>query len=79
MTRVDKDHDLKEIIKNVYIEHKGRYGYRRIHLELKKRGLLVNHKKIQRLMTELGLKARVRVNRRYNSYKGKSERKLRIL
>ncbi|MGY3781782.1 IS3 family transposase, partial [Streptococcus gallolyticus] len=52
-----------------------RYGYRRIHLELKNRGYKVNHKKVQRLMTELGLKARIRAKRRYNSYKGEVGKK----
>lgn len=75
LARGDKDSDLKEIIKNIYNEHKGRYGYRRTHLELRNRGLQVNHKKVQRLMTELGLKARIRVNRRYNSYKGEVGKK----
>ncbi|EFY02210.1 IS3-Spn1, transposase [Streptococcus dysgalactiae subsp. dysgalactiae ATCC 27957] len=56
-------------------ENKGRYGYRRIHLELKNRGYKVNHKKVQRLMTELGLKARIRAKRRYNSYKGEVGKK----
>ncbi|HEL0586127.1 TPA: IS3 family transposase, partial [Streptococcus equi subsp. zooepidemicus] len=66
---------LKETIQDIYAEHKGRYGYRRVHLELKNRGLHVNHKKVQRLMTELGLKARIRAKRRYNSYKGEVGKK----
>lgn len=32
-------------IKAIYEEHKHRYGYRRITWELRRRGLLVNHKK----------------------------------
>lgn len=71
----DKDQELKETIQDIYAEHKGRYGYRRIHLELRNRGHNVNHKKVQRLMTELGLKARARAKRRYNSYKGEVGKK----
>lgn len=71
----DKDAELKEIIQDIYTEHKGRYGYRRIHLELSNRGYNVNHKKVQRLMKELGLKAKIRARRRYNSYKGEVGKK----
>lgn len=75
LAQKDKDSDLKETIQDIYADHKGRYGYRRVHLELKNRGLYVNHKKVQRLMTELGLKARIRAKRRYNSYKGEVGKK----
>jgi len=63
------------MIQAIYIEHKGRYGYRRIHLELRNRGYRINHKKVQRLMRDLGLKARIRAKRRYNSYKGEVGKK----
>lgn len=75
LSQEDKDAELKELIAGIYTEHKGRYGYRRIHLELRNRGYQINHKKVQRLMKELGLKARIRVKRRYNSYKGEVGKK----
>ncbi|GFK31585.1 transposase [Streptococcus canis] len=75
LNREDKNKDIKQDIKAIYTEHKGRYGYRRIHLELQNRGYAVNHKKVQHLMTELGLKAKIRVKRRYNSYKGEVGKK----
>jgi len=53
----------------IYTEHSGRYGYRRITDELRNRGHLVNHKKVQRIMGELGLKCAVRM-KKYRSYKG---------
>ncbi len=34
MDRVDKYKDVKETIKQIFHEHQGRYGYRRITLEL---------------------------------------------
>lgn len=37
-----------------------RFGYRRIHLLLKKEGMQINHKKVFRLYQELGLKVRRR-------------------
>lgn len=68
--RPDKEADLKTLIKEIYDEHKGRYGYRRIRDELSNRGHKVNHKKVQRIMNELGLKSLVRI-KKYRSYKGK--------
>ena len=70
LDKPDKDKDLKVEIQSIYDEHKGHYGYRRIHLELRNRGFHVNHKKVQRLMKELGLTAHIRRKRKYNSYKG---------
>ena len=53
--QTDKDQDIKIEILSIYREHKGNYGYRRIHLELRNRGYSVNHKKVQRLMKVLDL------------------------
>ncbi|WP_415805445.1 IS3 family transposase, partial [Klebsiella africana] len=39
---------------------KGRYGYRRITLALRKQGLRINHKTVQRLMAELSLRSVIR-------------------
>ena len=38
--------------------------------ELRNRGFVVNHKKVQRLMKVLGLTARIRRKRKYSSYQG---------
>jgi len=67
--RPDKDADLKSLITAIYYEHKGRYGYRRITDELHNQGHTVNHKKVQRIMRELGLKSIVRM-KKYRSYRG---------
>ena len=53
----------------IFHENKGRYGYRRITMELRSRGFALNHKTVQRLMKELGLVCRVRM-KKYKSYKG---------
>ena len=67
----DKYAKLKEQIKVIYHENKGRYGYRRITDELHNRGYEINHKTVQRLMKILGLKCMVRI-KRYRSYKGET-------
>ena len=72
---VDKDKELKTEIQAIYNDHKGNYGYRRVTLELRNRGFVVNHKKVQRLMKVLGLSARIRRKRKYSSYKGEIGKK----
>ncbi|PLT32123.1 IS3 family transposase [Bacillus sp. V5-8f] len=67
--RPDPDAELKKLILSIYDEHEGRYGYRRIRDELRNRGYKVNHKKVQRITNELGLKCIVRM-KKYKSYKG---------
>ena len=70
LDKPDKDQELKAEVQLIFIEHKGNYGYRRIHLELRNRGYLVNHKRVQRLMEVLNLQAKMRQKRKYSSYKG---------
>lgn len=65
----DKDHDLKIEIKNIFMKHKGRYGYRRITLALRNNGLIINHKKVKRIMKELRLFGKT-PKAKYKSYKG---------
>lgn len=65
----DKYEDLKTQIKEVFDQHKARYGYRRITAAVRQLGYKVNHKTVQRLMGELGIKSRVRV-KKYQSFKG---------
>ncbi|STZ08645.1 Integrase core domain [Moraxella caprae] len=79
----DKDLDLKEQIKHIYHTHKGRYGYRRICAELNQtlagQGIVINHKRVQRLMKEMGLKAKIRAQRykAYSSYQGEHQDKIK--
>ena len=67
--KVDKYAQAKAEITAIFHENKGRYGYRRVTDELRNRGILLNHKTVQRLMKELGLVCRVRM-KKYRSYKG---------
>jgi putative transposase len=63
-----------EIIK-IFNGNKGRYGYRRVTVEMKNKGYKLNHKTVQRLMKEMGIKSKVR-KRRYNSYKVGNENRV---
>lgn len=72
ISKKDKDEEndslMNEIIA-IFYEHKSRYGYRRITLELKNRGYSVNHKKVKRLMFRMELYG-VTPKAKYKSYKG---------
>lgn len=65
----DKYEGVKKLIAQIYHRHKGRFGYRRITLELSQKGVVINHKTVLRLMKVLGLKSIIRV-KKYKSYKG---------
>ena len=69
MGHKDKYADIKTKITEIFHEHQGRYGYRRITDELHNQNFTINHKAVQRLMKELGLVCRVRM-KKYRSYKG---------
>ena len=69
MVREDKYAIIKTKITELFHEHQGRYGYRRITDELHNQNFAINHKTVQRLMKELGLVCRVRM-KKYRSYKG---------
>ena len=70
--RVDPNKELEEKILAIHDEHKD-FGYRRMQAILRKEGINVNKKKVQRIMQKLGLQVTsyTRKSRRYNSYKGK--------
>ena len=41
---------VRSAIQEVALKHRRRYGYRRITAELRRQGMLVNHKRVWRLM-----------------------------
>ena len=64
---------IRKRIKQIYDMNHGRYGYRRICMELRNEDMVINHKTVQKLMNQMGLKAKTR-KRRYHSYKGETGR-----
>lgn len=66
--KVAEDKIIIDQIKAIFNEHKSRYGYRRVYLELKKT-IKINHKKVQRIMQENNLKG-IHPKVKYHSYKG---------
>ncbi len=54
---VEEEMMVRAEIQQIALAHRRRYGYRRITAELRRRGLLVNHKRVVRLMREDNLLA----------------------
>ena len=54
---VEEEMEVRSAVQTVALEHRGRYGYRRVTRELRRRGMLVNHKRVARLMREDNLLA----------------------
>jgi transposase InsO family protein len=71
LNKEDKYKEIKEKIREIYDFHKGRYGYRRITMELRNQGMVINHKTVMRLMKETGLFCRVRM-KKYRPYRGEA-------
>ena len=67
--RKDKDEKLKKHIKDIFYKNKERYGVHRVYASLRNEGIIVNHKKIQRLMNEMSLSGK-RKKQKYHSYIG---------
>ena len=77
----DKDsgnQKMMDRIKEIYLEHSQRYGYRRIYGQLRREGYEINHKKVQRLMQKMGLFGiSIRKRRKYSSYYGVVQGKIK--
>ena len=54
---VEEGMEVRSAIQQIVVEHRRRYGYRRITAELRRRGMLVNHKRVARIMREDNLLA----------------------
>ncbi|WP_084760463.1 IS3 family transposase [Cohnella panacarvi] len=62
-----RDKDLKARIQALYTKYDGKYGYRQLQLFLfQEQGIWVNHKKVLRLMQELGIRSKIRRKHRCN-------------
>jgi putative transposase len=48
----DEELEVRSAIQQIALEHRRRYGYRRIAAELHRRGMQINHKRVVRIMRE---------------------------
>ena len=67
--RPDKYASVKDQIRRIYEQNKGRYGCRRVWQALRFTGLVINRKTVARLMRKMSLMGLTR-KRHYHSYKG---------
>ena len=65
----DKYSEVKQEIESIFTENKQRYGYRRILLALRQKGINLNHKTVHKLMRSMGLHGKRRKSK-YKSHKG---------
>ena len=65
----ERNSELSAEISSIFAENKGRYGVRRVYQTLLSCGHQVNHKRVQRIMHQLGLMGK-RPKEKYHSYKG---------
>lgn len=71
MNAPHKDHLFVQLMHEIRVDNEN-YGYRPMTQALKNQGVVVNHKKVLKLMREHGLLVTnfARKTRKYNSYKG---------
>ena len=70
LSEPDKHAAIKDAIRESFEVNKHRYGYRRVLLDLRNKGWVVNHKLVYKLMRQMGLRAKIRQRRPYVSYAG---------
>ena len=56
----DEEMHVRLEIQSIALEHEGHYGYRRVTAELRRRGMLVNQKRVARILREDALIANAR-------------------
>ena len=68
------DIEIMELVKQIYWANNGEFGYRRITMEIRRKfNLVVNHKKVLRIMQDFGLKSKVRKTKKHAIAQRKNE------
>ena len=55
-----KDDPMRKLIEEIQTKCKYRYGYRRVQIALAKKGIVVNHKRVLRVMSKYNLLSKIR-------------------
>lgn len=66
-----KDYDDSLLLKEIFSKGKGKWGWRTLRMKLEDQQVIMNHKKIKRLMKAYGLRCKIR---RKNPYKAITKR-----
>ena len=70
LKKPDKHAAVKQTILGSIERNKHRYGRRRVLLDLRNKGWLVNHKLVYKRIRQIGLRAKIRQRKPYTSYAG---------
>jgi hypothetical protein len=70
LSRPDKHARIRIDTCRIFGENSGRYGYRRIHAMLRRSGMKISEKVVQRIMKEESLFVVCKRRRKYSSYRG---------
>lgn len=54
---IEEDMEVRSAVQTIVLDHRRRYGYRRVTAELRRRGMVVNHKRVAQIMREDNLLA----------------------
>jgi putative transposase len=68
----NEDRQCLKLIKKAYFLHEGTYGAKRISGYLKTKGIILNHKKVARIMSESDLKSVIRIPKTTKDSKGQA-------
>ena len=60
----DKYVDVRQRLRAIYDQNKGRYGYRRLTAALRNEGFVINHKTVRKLMKQENLACKIRQKRK---------------
>lgn len=66
----DKYKEKGSLLIEIFQENDARYGYRRLHEELKNKGIILSEKVVRQLMREENLFVRIIRKKKYSSYAG---------
>jgi len=55
-----KDESMRKLIEEIQAKCKYRYGYRRVQIAIAKKGFIVNHKRVLRIMSKYNLLSKIR-------------------
>jgi len=70
INRADKYADIRQVIIQLFHDNRDAFGYRKIHMLLKKQGITLSEKIVRRIMKDEQLTIKQRRKKKYNSYKG---------
>ena len=71
---INCDRVFSTVVAQLYWANNGKFGYRRITMELRRKfNLIVNHKKVLRLMRDIGLISKIRKQKKHSKIQRKNE------